>query len=366
MNSREHDLSASEAFYVGGEYVQTATGEHVMIGQMYVRRYGREKETAGKHPIIFIHGAAQTGTHWECTPDGRPGIAPLIAAQNENTVYVVDQPGIGRSRYHDGELGPLTHYGAEKLEKVFTATAFHNLWPQAKMHTQWPGTGRMGDPVFDAFYASQVGHLAGYSQVELAFRHAGAALLRRVGPAYLVTHSQSGPIGWHLADECPDLILGIVALEPRGPPFTSVQNIGNRDDYPVTTNLERPYGITTSPLTYDPPLPLLATNLPYQYSTEIPADGCVPGWHQATPPRRLPRLAGIEVVVVTGEASYHVQFDHLTVSFLRASGVDAEHIYLADHGICGNGHLMAVELNNVEISRFILKWIESKEKDVKI
>jgi hypothetical protein len=23
-------------------------------------------------------------------------------------------------------------------------------WPQAKKHTQWPGSGRIGDPVFDA------------------------------------------------------------------------------------------------------------------------------------------------------------------------------------------------------------------------
>ena len=28
---------------------------------------------------------------------------------------------------------------AEKLQQRFTATSKYNLWPQAKLHTQWPG-----------------------------------------------------------------------------------------------------------------------------------------------------------------------------------------------------------------------------------
>jgi hypothetical protein len=38
------------------------------------------------------------------------------------------------------------------------------------------------------------------------FRKADRALLSRTGAAYLVTHSQSGPLDWHVADESPDLV----------------------------------------------------------------------------------------------------------------------------------------------------------------
>ena len=38
----------------------------------------------------------------------------------------------------------------------FAAPERFNFWPQAHLHTQWPGKGEPGDPVFDQFYASQV------------------------------------------------------------------------------------------------------------------------------------------------------------------------------------------------------------------
>jgi hypothetical protein len=36
----------------------------------------------------------------------------------------------------------------------------HAQTPQAHMHTQWPGTGRAGDPIVDQFHASQVPYLS--------------------------------------------------------------------------------------------------------------------------------------------------------------------------------------------------------------
>jgi hypothetical protein len=32
------------------------------------------------------------------------------------------------------------------LQQRFTAPKLYNLWPQASLHTQWNGTGVMGDP----------------------------------------------------------------------------------------------------------------------------------------------------------------------------------------------------------------------------
>lgn len=324
----------SRSMYVGGQYLETGDGSHVMVGQCHVHRLSTGR--AGKMPIVIIHGSAQTGAAFVETPDGRPGLGELLSAEG-HPVYLMDQPGIGRSRYYEPLHGPLTHFSAEMLQWAFTATSDHDGWPQSRLHTQWPGTGRIGDPVFDAFYASQVGHLADRADIESAIRTAGAALLDRIGPAYLLTHSQSGTLGWHLADQCPDLVEAIVTLEPKGPPY---RDVTGTDTYgPVV----RPYGITTTPLTYDP-------------AREGETESADP---EEAPPRALVNLTQIPVLLVTGEASYHATYDHLTADYLRRSGVPVTHARLADHGIHGNGHLMAMELNNDDIARFIARWLGS-------
>ena len=54
-------------------------------------------------------------------------------------------------------------------------------------------------------------------------RHAGAGLLDRAGPAVLITHSAGAPGGRLMADERPELVRAVVALEPSGPPFGAAQ-----------------------------------------------------------------------------------------------------------------------------------------------
>jgi pimeloyl-ACP methyl ester carboxylesterase len=336
-----------------------------MSGQMCVRHYGKGIDQ--RPAIIFIHGAAQTGTFFEVTPDGRPGLAMLQAEEGWDT-YVVDLPGVGRSRYHSVDAGPLTHYTAEHLQSAFTAPDPES-WPSAKLHTQWPGQGKMGDAHFDAFYASQVGHIADYEKLELMVRKTAPALLAATGPAYLVTHSQSGPLGWHIADECPGSVKGIVALEPHGPPF-EYPNMSPFNQRPqLVGTLVHPFGITTAPLHYAPALPADATQLSYDKAdAETPTtgpSGLLAGCRQKSPARQLINLAGLPVVVITAEASYHAGFDHMTVQFLRDAGVPVEHVYLADRGIHGNGHLMAIESNNTAIQLLVDQLLREMEVEQK-
>ncbi|TLS30879.1 hypothetical protein PpBr36_03189 [Pyricularia pennisetigena] len=52
-------------------------------------------------------------------------------------------------------------------------------------HTQWPGSGEMGDPVLDAFYASDVQFVDNATYQQETARDAGAKLLERIGrPAH--------------------------------------------------------------------------------------------------------------------------------------------------------------------------------------
>lgn len=49
-------------FYVGGRYADDGKGEHVFKDQMYVEQLTPIGISIRSHPIVFIHGQAQTGT----------------------------------------------------------------------------------------------------------------------------------------------------------------------------------------------------------------------------------------------------------------------------------------------------------------
>jgi hypothetical protein len=78
---------------------------------------------------------------------------------------------------------------------------------------------------------------------------------------------------------------------------------------------------------------------------------------QKSPARSLPNLQKTKILILTAEASYHAPYDHCTVRYLEQASVHPEWIKLADVGIHGNGHMMMLEKNNVEIGRIMLRWL---------
>ena len=66
-------------------------------------------------------------------------------------------------------------------------------------------------------------------------------------------------------------------------------------------------------------------------------------------------------MIVTAEASMHAMYDHCTSQYLTRAGVTNDFVRLGDHGIHGNGHMMMIERNNLEIARFIADWIGQHE-----
>src|SRR3954464_10212096 len=67
------DIARSGFFYAGGKY-EGEKGKEVMRGAMYVEVLV-PKKIRRANPVVFLHGAGQTGTDWQQTPDGRPGWA---------------------------------------------------------------------------------------------------------------------------------------------------------------------------------------------------------------------------------------------------------------------------------------------------
>ena len=333
--------------FVGGRYVESKGGP-LMERQMYVE-YRIPAHVTQRYPIVMIHGAAQTGTNFTGTPDGRKGWADWFAEQGY-AVYVVDQPTRGRSAWND-PVGPLVRFSASQLEQRFTAAADFKLWPQAALHTQWPGEGpgkgKRGDPVFDQFYASQVQYIADPTINEPNIRNAVAALLDKIGPAIVLTHSQSGSFGWVIADERPQLVKAIVAAEPSGPPFRNAV---------FSETPARPWGITSTPLKYDPPV---TDPKEIKRVEQSAPDGpnmvrCI---LQAEPARKLVGLQGMPVLIFAGESSYHAMYDHCTAKFLTQAGAKADYVPLEKAGIRGNGHMVMIEKNSLEIAAFVARWL---------
>jgi pimeloyl-ACP methyl ester carboxylesterase len=343
-------LGARGYFYVGGHYAGEGDKE-VMQGQIYVEVLA-PKTVRRPFPLVLIHGAAQTATNWMGTPDGRKGWADYFVEQGY-IVYMIDQPSRARSAWHPSD-GATRMFAPQREEFQFTASEILGNWPQAKKHTQWPGDGpgkgRKGDPIFDAFYATQVETLISNEETQARNQAAAAALLDRIGPAIILTHSQSGPFGWLIADARPQLVKAILAVEPSGPPFENTIN---------ATGNARAYGVSDIPITYDPPIKN-TSQLLLERQAQPDGPDLFACWTQTAPAplHRLINLANIPVLIVTAEASYHAVYDHCTAKYLSQAGVKVDFVRLEDRGITGNGHMVMLEKNNLDIAGLIDAWVQ--------
>ena len=203
---------------------------------MYVAWEAAEQVTQ-PHPVVLVHGGATQGTEWLDTPDGRPGWAQRFVEAGY-VVFVVDRPTQGRSPYHpdvDGPMGPAFAY--EEGRTVF--------FPPEKQdqHTQWPF--HLEDNTAMSAFIAQFGPLpADLAKSQQMDADRLADLLDLIGP-----RDRRDPLGiWARTAGCsptarPDLVRAIVTVEPMGPAFAKIPNIGTLE-----------WGLTAAPITYDPPL----------------------------------------------------------------------------------------------------------------
>lgn len=307
-------------FWLPGERVDVG-GEDYQHGPMFVAWEAAERVTH-PYPVVLVHGGATQGTEWLDTPDGRPGWAQRLVEAGY-AVFVVDRPTQGRSPFHgyvDGPLGPAFSY-AEGRQVFFPDST-------RDRHTQWPFD--TADELAMGAFIAQFGSLpADLAESQRMDADRLAALLDRIGPAIIVTHSASGPDGWLLADRRPSRVVAVVTVEPMGPPFATIPNIGTLS-----------WGLTAAPLAYDPPL-----------ATAADARAADPGH------LRVPALAGVPVAVVVADASPFAQNGPAVVDALRVAGADAELLALSEHGVAGNGHGLIYELNSDEALQPVLRWL---------
>ena len=243
---------------------------------------------------------------------------------------------------------------SDNVEQRFTAPRMKQLWPQAELHTQWPGPGTAGDATFDTFYASQV-ETIGDEGADRADQPRGRRQAAR-------PHRSSGSAD-PFASRCDRLERRRrAASSGEGHPGDRAQRSADpRDDRERRSGLFRgwrdrqalgrharkdrirPAGETASDL-----------KLTRQELADGP--GLVRCFLQAEPARQIPRLRGIPILILVSESSYHAPYDHCTARFLDQAGVKNTFVRLTDHGIRGNGHMMMLEKNNLEIAAFLRGW----------
>nr|WP_245625264.1 alpha/beta fold hydrolase [Stenotrophomonas chelatiphaga] len=271
-------------------------------------------------PVVLVHGGTLQGTEWSETPDGRPGWAQRLVEAGY-AVFVVDRPGHGRSPYHPDLMGPTSPpFSYERGRAVY--------FPEGGGETQWPFDIEDAN-AFDALiaaYGPMPADLA-YSQQLDASRLAG--LLDRIGPAIIVTHSASGPDGWLVADQRPELVAAIVAIEPMGPAFGHTPGIGTLT-----------WGLTAAPMKFSPP-----------HATPAGLKAAAPET------RRIPSLAAMPVALVTGETSVFSTFAPSVADFLRQAGAQVDHLHMPSFVIHGNGHGMIYEKNSDQVLGVVLGWL---------
>ncbi|KAI6782292.1 uncharacterized protein J7T54_008378 [Emericellopsis cladophorae] len=359
-------------------------------GKMKVFRMMPNDLAKVKAPLVLIHGDYHRGDCWARKPDSTLAWAELFRLEG-HVVYIVDLNDM---------QSPVTSAPPSKETVQNQWTNPRNrpyrkdcAWTSAKHHSQWPGKGTVGDPTFEIYYSGLLPLRATKKERQRDAMNGLTELLEQIGKAVLIGHGSGCQAAWIAADANPTRVAGVIALEPNGPAFGSVQKkIVGDDGKPhqiFSNNVTydpsiRRYGITDVPLTFAPHLSYESTeedddacffqvpNPPNISSDQLKrGDGCRMNlWLQtdllfnvATTNivdncgiRKLCNIQRMPQVIVTAQASSHTVYDFATAAFMKQAGVNVKYCPLERYGVEGNGHLMFLEQNSSAVGRLISKW----------
>ena len=282
------DIADWSYHFYGVEHALLARGTVCNGMQMYVEHW-IPAQVRHPYPVVLIHGGYGQGSDWFSTPDGRRGWASMLLEQGYK-VYVVDRPGQGRNPYQ-----PFVHGAFDAQAQTFDSagrTARGTIG-----HTQWPGSGDANDPAIAQLLASLGQPMPNSAQTQSVWRSRGKMLLDDIGPSILITHGDGAVFAWVLAQDRPQMVKGIVAVEQ------SPQSLRGQT--------------------------------------------------------QLGKMAGVPIAIVTAEASASNSIDPGIAAALGQAGCTVEHIRLAEKGVRGNGPLVMMEKNNRDALAPVLAFLES-------
>jgi len=188
------DIAEWSYFWYGVEHATLARGTMCNGMQMYVEHW-IPREVRHPYPVVLIHGGYGQGSDWISTPDGRRGWATLLLEKGY-AVYVLDRPGQGRNPYH-----PWVHGYFDPQAPTFENVA------------RTMGDANMNVPVVAQVIASMGQPMSNNPLTQNVWRTRGAKLLDDIGPAILLTQGDGAVFAKVTAQERPNLVKGMVAIE---------------------------------------------------------------------------------------------------------------------------------------------------------
>jgi pimeloyl-ACP methyl ester carboxylesterase len=266
------------------------------VEQMYVQ-YVKLAKPQSKLPILLWHGGGLSGVTWETTPDGKPGWQEFFLRAGYD-VYVSDAVERGRASW-------------ARYPEIFKSEPFFRTkkeaWEMFRIGPSYEVGGRRTTfegvrfPVdaFDQFFKQGVPR---WATNDAATQQAYDALVQKVCPCIIITHSQGGNFGLTAALHAPDKVKALISVEPAGAPD------------PAKADLTKVKGI--------PHLYVWGDNLDK-----------VAVWAKFTQAPTKYREA------------------------LVAAGGKVDVLSLPAAGIKGNSHMMMMDTNSDEIAELINQWI---------
>ena len=339
------ELAAQGSFYFGFRHItapgelnlsdlRSNTGEIFPVQQGYVRF--QRPVRPRKYPLVMVHGAGQTGKTYENTRD-REGYESIFLRRSW-TVYIPDLTTRGRASmttfsgsFGDllgNQIGPSTtmRYGNKHLFNGFRFGNWTDGEPQFFPNVQFP----QSRVELDQFCAQSVPFDLASPSGDKAADDADtvsdnlSALMDEVGPAVLITHSQSGPFGWQTRVKNAN-VKAIVSYEPISFVFPEE---------------ELPPGEIGIPLEKFAEL----TRIPIQivFGDNISAEGNLwqKWWHN------------------------NLNRARIFAETINRHGGDAQVIHLPEVGLQGNTHFPFSDLNNEPVADLLSKYLQEKSLDV--
>jgi pimeloyl-ACP methyl ester carboxylesterase len=339
-------ISQQGSFFVGGREVKgagtydptkapshTNEGNTFWVDQLYAQY--QIPVNARKYPLVLVHGGGGTGRVWETTPDGREGYQSIFVRRGF-PVYIVDFPRRGRAGFPSftGPFGAMD--GKQVVPGQTSRAGLEYAWVRWRLGPKYPEVYPVQQfpmKALDSFMQHLVPIVSDDPEIITGTL---VALLDRIGPAILVTHSQSGLFGWLAGARSPN-VKGIVAYEPG---FVFPQG-----ELPAPIPLFKGTMTAGTAVTQAEFNRLARVPIQVVYGDNIPA----------TP---IPDL------VADGRRAQIVASKLFVVAIGRHGG-KAEIQHLPEVGLRGNSHFMFSDLNNLEVADQMSKFLGANGLDAR-
>jgi alpha/beta hydrolase family protein len=295
---------------------QTLHGDHTYV-------FYQVPANARPLPLVFWHGHGQSAKTWETTPDGREGFQTIFL-RRRYPVYLLDQPRRGRAAR---STQPVT-IAATPDDQLWFGIFRLGVWPDL-----YPGVQFSRDPgALDQFFRQMLPNTGPYD-VEVNTQ-AVAALFDKIGSGVLVTHSQSGTLGWRTAMKNTN-VKAVASYEPGG---DFVFPEGEAPRLPFAGRTFAPPTVPLSEFMQLTKIPIViyyGDNIPDQPSTNPAQEQ----WRVFRATARLWR------------------------DVVNKHGGDVTLVELPAMGIRGNTHFPMSDLNNIQIADLLSKFLADKGLD---